>query len=189
MVDDLHWAEPPASTCSRASRAPSEGAPILLLCVARPELLERRPEWGSFREDAPPIRLEPLGAAEATELIEDLLGQAEVAEEVRARVIESSEGNPLFLEELIGMLVDDGLIAQDGGRWVATGDLSGIAIPPTLDALLSSRLDRLPTAERETIERASVEGRPSIAVRSRRSRRRSGRPASSRPCWRSTTRS
>ena len=158
VVDDLHWAEPLFFELLEAVATSSEGAPILLLCVARPELLERRPEWGAFREDAPLVRLEPLGPGEATELIEDLLGQEEVAEDVRARVIQSSEGNPLFLEELIGMLVDDGLIAQDGGRWVAAGDLSGISIPPTLDALLSSRLDRLAGAERETIERASVEG-------------------------------
>jgi predicted ATPase len=82
----------------------------------------------------------------------------ELAEEARSRITEAAEGNPLFVEEMLGMLIDDGLLRREEGRWVPARDLSGVQAPPTIQALLAARLDRLDPEERAVIERAAVEG-------------------------------
>ncbi len=92
-------------------------------------------------------------------LIKGLVGQEEFADEVETRIAEAAEGNPLFVEEMLSMLVDDGVIVRAEGRWAATRDLASVPVPPTIHALLGARLDRLTAAERSVIERASVEGK------------------------------
>ena len=87
-----------------------------------------------------------------------LLGGAALPAGARERVTSAAGGNPLFLEEILRMLVDEGRLAREGDAWVVAGDLSGLRIPPTVSALLSSRLDRLPEGERSVLEAASVEG-------------------------------
>ena len=109
----------------------SAGAPILLVCMARPELLDRRPGWPAT------LRLEPLPAEEAVELVGDT-----VSEEVRERIVRASGGNPLFVTEMLAL-------AGDGGE---------IEVPATLRALLAARLDQLDEPERRVLERGSVEG-------------------------------
>ena len=74
-------------------------------------------------------------------------------------MVDAAEGNPLFVEELLEMLIDDALLERSNGSWVAVGDLSAISVPPTIQALLAARLDRLEHDERGVIERAAVEGR------------------------------
>jgi predicted ATPase len=91
-------------------------------------------------------------------LIDNLLGRS-VADEVKERIARAAEGNPLFVEELVAMLIDAGAIRQDDGSWIATGDLSSLAVPPTIQALLDARLDRLGAGERGILERAAVAGR------------------------------
>ncbi|MGH3994482.1 MAG: ATP-binding protein, partial [Pseudonocardiaceae bacterium] len=158
VFDDLHWAEPVLIDLIETLAARCRDAPVLLLCPARPELLERHPRFGAAQDDHLSIRLEPLGADDSTRLVQALLGRASLPAETHARVTEFAGGNPLFIEELLGTLIDDELIRQENGGWVTTGDLSQIAIPPTLEALLASRLDRLGSDQRVTIECASVEG-------------------------------
>ena len=117
-------------------------APLLLLCLARPDLIDVRPTWGG-RLQAETITLEPLSSAESDELITELVSHSQLSVDTRARIGEVAAGNPLFVEQLLAMLVEGG----DPER-----------VPPTIQALLAARLDSLPEEEREILERASVVG-------------------------------
>jgi tetratricopeptide (TPR) repeat protein len=149
--EDIHWGEATFLDLVEYLAGWSRGSPILLVCVARPDLLETRPTWAAGVPDAGTIRLEPLPEEASEELIDNLLGPAPLEEEVRARIRRA--------EEILRMLVDDGLLRRDDGRWVAEGDLSSMAIPPTISALLSARLERLSREERSVIQRAAVVGK------------------------------
>ncbi|MGH2764348.1 MAG: ATP-binding protein, partial [Actinomycetota bacterium] len=159
VFDDIHWGEPTFLDLVEYLAGWSTGAPILLVCLARPELMDTRPTWGAGVPDAGSIRLEPLTEADSERLIDNLLGQAPLEKGAWVRIRQAAEGNPLFVEEILRMLVDEGVLRRDDGRWTATGDLSSIAIPPTINALLASRLERLSPPERAVIQRASVVGR------------------------------
>jgi tetratricopeptide (TPR) repeat protein len=159
IFDDIHWGEPTFLDLVEYVAEWSRDAPILLLCMARPELLDVRPAWGGGKLNATSIHLEPLTELEASTLIENLLGNVELADEARSRIALAAEGNPLFVEEMLGMLIDDGLLRREDGRWIPARDLSGVKAPPTIQALLAARLDRLAPEERAVIERASVEGK------------------------------
>src|SRR5439155_15583998 len=101
ILDDIHWAETTLLDLIDHVADLSRDAPMLLLCIARPELLERRPGWGGGKLNATTILLEPLTEAESVDLIENLLGQAELDDAARARIVGSAEGNPLFVEEML----------------------------------------------------------------------------------------
>ena len=159
VFDDLQWAAPTFLDLVEHVADWSRDAPILLVCLARPELLDGRPRWSGGKFNATSVLLEPLSEAESGELVGNLLGRAQLAGEVRARVMNAAEGNPLFVEEMLAMLIDDGLLERSNGDWVPTGDLATITVPPTIQALLSARLDRLGPVERAVCERASIEGK------------------------------
>jgi class 3 adenylate cyclase/tetratricopeptide (TPR) repeat protein len=142
VVEDIHWAEPTLLDLLEHLVDWTRDAPLLLLCLARPELIDVRPTLGA-RSQAETIMLEPLSPAESDELIEELLSRSELTVDTRARIGEVAAGNPLFVEQLLAMLVDGG----DPER-----------VPPTIHALLAARLDSLPEEEREILERASVVG-------------------------------
>jgi class 3 adenylate cyclase/tetratricopeptide (TPR) repeat protein len=154
LFEDIHWAE--ATFLDLVERvAESLQAPVLLLCAARPELDELRPHWGAGANGVR-VELRALSDDESAQLLEGLLGS--IAEDVRARIVEAAEGNPLYAEQLLSMLVDDGLVRREGGSWVAAGELGTLALPPTIQALLAARLDLLTDDERTVIEAASVVG-------------------------------
>ena len=159
IMDDIHWAEPTLLDLIEHVADWSRDAPILLTCLARPELLDQRPTWGGGKLRASSILLEPLTEADCEALIENLLGHANLEAPDRARIAEAAEGNPLFVEEMIGMLIDDGVLQRQNGHWTPTTDLSKVAVPPTIQALLAARLDRLDHEERQVIERAAVVGK------------------------------
>jgi class 3 adenylate cyclase/tetratricopeptide (TPR) repeat protein len=150
IVDDTHWAEPTLLDLLADLRAAKVDAPILLLCLARPELLELRSEWPVT------VRLEPLGLQDVDALLESLLGAAPVG--VRTRLANASAGNPLFVEELVAMLLDEGVLRLQDGTCILDGDLDALALPASLNALLGARLDRLEPDVRATLERGAVEG-------------------------------
>ena len=127
-----------------------------MLCVARPELLDERAGWG---RDATTITLEPLSDDECGDLIGNMLGRATLPDEARDRILAAAEGTPLFVEEMLSMLIDDGSLARDGDRWVATGPLVDLRVPPTIQALLAARLEQLTGDERAVIQRAAVCGK------------------------------
>jgi class 3 adenylate cyclase/tetratricopeptide (TPR) repeat protein len=137
VVDDCHWAAPAMLDLLEYVAAWSTSAPIMIVCLARPELLELRPSWSAT------IALAPLDDAESEALLDHLAGEGELDEALRRRVLRTAEGNPLFLEQLVAFI-------HDGGDE---------HLPPSIRALVAARLDRLAQEEREAIERGSVEGK------------------------------
>jgi class 3 adenylate cyclase/tetratricopeptide (TPR) repeat protein len=138
VLDDVHWAEPTFLDLVEYLLA-FAGAPILLVCIARPELLDERPAWGAPRPGATSVPLEPLSATESETLATALATDP-------GAVVEAAEGNPLFLEQLLAFR------AEGGGN-------GGLETPPTIHALIAARIDRLSAPERAALERAAVEGR------------------------------
>lgn len=159
VIEDIHWAEPALLDLLEHVADLARDAPILLLCPARPELLDRRPGWGGGKLNATTVLLEPL-ASEATErLIAALPGGRSLPGAFRARILAAAEGNPLYLEEMLGMLVDEGHLVEVDGQWQASGPVERVTVPPTVQALLAARLDQLTPTERAIAERGSVIGR------------------------------
>ena len=157
--DDIHWGEATFLDLIEHIADWTRDAPILLIVMARPELLELRPAWGGGKRSATTINLEPLSEEESVELVGELLGQTDLPPELRHQISAAAEGNPLFVEEVLGKLIDDGFLVDSGSGWAALGDLRQLAIPPTIQALLAARLDGLGPEERAVIERAAVEGK------------------------------
>jgi class 3 adenylate cyclase/tetratricopeptide (TPR) repeat protein len=157
VFDDVHWAEPTFLDLIDHLTDSIHDAPVLLVCPSRPDVIERRAGWAAGPR-ARQLSLEPLSVTETEQVIANLLGSVEVAPEARRRIVETSEGNPLFAEQLLAMLVDTGYLVHEDGRWRTTRDLSDIDLPPTINALLAARLDHLVPEERAVIEPASVVG-------------------------------
>jgi tetratricopeptide (TPR) repeat protein len=109
--------------------------------------------------NATSILLEPLPADEASRLVDNLLGRADIPQVARDRILEAAEGNPLFVEEMLAMLIDDGLLRFEDGAWHSVEDLAHVTVPPTIHLLLAARLDRLDAEERGVMERGAVEGK------------------------------
>ena len=159
VIDDIHWAEQTFLDFIGYVLQTTTDAPLVMVCSARRDLLEDHPEWSAEWAGATNLVLHPLSEDESAQVVSNLLGSAELEPDVQAKIVARAEGNPLFVEQLLGMLTDEGLLVQaPGGRWTATADLSQIELPPTIAALLVARLDRLPLAERSAIERAAVVG-------------------------------
>ncbi|HEX2272868.1 MAG TPA: adenylate/guanylate cyclase domain-containing protein [Acidimicrobiales bacterium] len=159
VFEDIHWGESTFLDLVEYLADWMRGAPALLVCLSRPELLEGRAGWMELKPNASMVRLAALDEPQTEKLVGQLLSGAELVEEARTRITEVTEGNPLFVEETLRMLVDDGHLQRSNGSWTVTGDLSGLTIPATIHALLTARLDRLADEERAVIERASVVGR------------------------------
>ncbi|MFL6222486.1 MAG: AAA family ATPase [Actinomycetes bacterium] len=157
VLDDLHWAEPGLLDLVEHVADYGRGAPILLVAMARPEFLEQRPGWAGGKLNATTMLLEPLDEAAATRLLAELAGPLSLPETATRPITRAAEGNPLFLEELLAALVEEGRLRRRDGRWVAA-DLADLGIPPSIQALLAARLDRLEDAERAVLERAAVAG-------------------------------
>jgi class 3 adenylate cyclase/tetratricopeptide (TPR) repeat protein len=145
VADDIHWAEPTLLDLLEYLVSFSSGAPILLLCLARPDLFDLRPSWAAPRPNTTIVPLAPLSGAETQSLVNGLVQQDELSNLARSRIVEAAEGNPLFVEQMLAMQSEDP--AQE------------VVVPPTIQALLAARIDRLDPDERSVLERASVEGR------------------------------
>ena len=159
-LDDLHWAEPLLLDLIEHLVEWTTDVPLFVLGAARPELRETRSSLTTRGELADEVvALDGLDAGAATRLAADAIGAAELPAAVAGRVLAASEGNPLFLGALVRMLVDDGALKWDGDRWTATVELDEIDMPPTIQALLAARIDRLEPSMRLVLERASVIGR------------------------------
>ena len=138
----MHWGEETFLDLVEHVADLSRDAPILLLCMARPELLDLRAGWAGGKVNATSVLLEPLGPDEADLMIASL---AHLDDGLRERIREAAEGNPLFVEEMVALAKESG----DGE----------VTVPPTIQALLAARLDQLDASERSVLERGSVEGR------------------------------
>ena len=146
VVDDIHWAEPALLDLLEYVLGFSSGAPILLLCLARPDVFDARPSWAAPRRRTTLVSLAPLSDDESEDLIEGLMDDGDVGLALRDRIVGAAEGNPLFVEQMLAMLADDPDAADD-------------SMPATIHALLAARIERLEPGERAVLLRASVEGR------------------------------
>jgi class 3 adenylate cyclase/tetratricopeptide (TPR) repeat protein len=159
VFDDIHWGEPAFLDLIEHVADWSKEVPLFLLCMARPDLLDLRPTWGGGKMNVTTVSLEPLSNEECERLIASLLGAADLPAVVAERITDAAEGNPLFVEEMLEMLIDDGRLERSNGSWVAVGEMEEVAVPPSISSLLDARLDRLGSDERAVIERASVVGK------------------------------
>jgi class 3 adenylate cyclase/tetratricopeptide (TPR) repeat protein len=157
VVEDLHWAEAALLDLLRQIVDSAKQSTILLLCSARPELLDDHATWWGAAAWMH-IQLEGLSDADSGALIDGVLGEVDLPPDLRERIVRAAAGNPLFVEELLGSLVDQGLLRQDEGRWVFEGDPAALDIPPSIHALLTARLDALADADRAVLQRGSVIG-------------------------------
>ena len=156
FLEDIHWADPSLLDLIETVVARMSG-PALVVCTARPDLLERRPGWAGGLANATTISLAPLSAGEGAQLIEHLLdGSAPL--EVVGPILHRSEGNPFFAGELLLMMVEDGTLAKRDGRWELTRELP-TELPDTVQGVIASRLDLLTREEKRAIQDASVIGR------------------------------
>jgi class 3 adenylate cyclase/predicted ATPase len=142
VFEDVHWAEPTLLDVLEYVAGFSSGVPILLLCLSRPDLLETRPGWAVPQQGRTVLEVEPLPEPHAQELVA-LLGTDRLSEEAQAQIVETGEGNPLFLEQLVAVQ--------------ASGEPA--TLPPSVQAVLAARIDRLEPGERAVLAHASVEGR------------------------------
>jgi class 3 adenylate cyclase len=157
VVDDLHWAQPTFLDFLVHVAEASTGAPILILATARHVLLEKHADWDA-RSAGPVLSLGPLSADDAAGLVEHLLGTTGLDPLIRDKVVIAADGNPLFVEQMVSMLVDKGLLRRVDGEWTQSEQGADLAVPPTIQALLASRLDDLSREERAVVEPASVIG-------------------------------
>jgi class 3 adenylate cyclase/tetratricopeptide (TPR) repeat protein len=141
VFDDIHWAESTFLDLIEYVTAFAQGVPILILCTARADLFDQRPTWTAPRSGALLLTLEPLSEVDSQALVTDL---GEVPAEAIERIVETAEGNPLFVEQLVALRAESG---------------EGLEVPPSLQALLAARIDLLAEPERAVVERGSVEGR------------------------------
>jgi class 3 adenylate cyclase/tetratricopeptide (TPR) repeat protein len=147
VFEDIHWAEEPLLELIEHMTSWVKDGSLLILCLARAELLDVRPDWGGGRVRSTAIELEPLGEVDSETLIDALSEGGEISPEARRALLEKTEGNPLFLEEV--MLT----VAECGAEQAAAG------IPDTLQALIAARIDRLDAQSKSVLQRASVIGR------------------------------
>jgi class 3 adenylate cyclase len=158
IFEDIHWAEPTLLDLIEHLARWVEGVAVVTICLARPEILEHRTGWAASLDRSVTIELEALGPTDASTLTGELLAGA-VDPALLERLTAVTEGNPLFIEELVSMLVEQGQVRQVNGAWHAVDEDKTLQIPHTIQSLLAARLDQLPQDERATAERASVIGR------------------------------
>ena len=144
--EDVHWAEEPLLDLVEHLADRIDDAPVLLVCLARPELLETRPRWGGGRRRSISIDLGPLPDVETEVLVDELAAGRPLPPALRRALLDKTEGNPLFVEETIRMLLEQ-------------GDAAAARIPDTLQALIASRIDRLPPDSRSVVRHGALVGR------------------------------
>ncbi len=159
VFEDIHWAEPQLLDLIEYLVTWARESPLLVIAPARQELLDNRPGWGSGRMEASRIQLEPLSEAESRALLAALLTVEDLPADLRQRVLDRAEGNPLFVEEVVRMLIEEGIVERRDGRWFARREAAEVRVPDTVEALIRARLDTLPAPERAVIQAAAVVGR------------------------------
>ena len=157
VFEDLQWADDGLLDFIDHILEWSRDRPIYLISLARPELLDRRSDWGAGRRNFTSLVLEPLEPEQMRELLAGLVPG--LPAQVLERVLERAEGIPLYAVETVRMLLTEGLVALEGGVYRPTGDLSELSVPASLHALIASRLDGLDPADRSLLQAASVIGK------------------------------
>jgi predicted ATPase/class 3 adenylate cyclase len=160
LLEDLHWADDASLDFVQDLLQDAAAPPVALLATARPELLERRPGWGQLGTAHSLLPLDALAAPQAQALAASLLAQVQGSAGLQQRLVTLSDGNPFFMEELVRMCLDQGVIVQDPqGAWQVLPDQLGrTRMPTTLVGVLQARLDGLPPAQRSALQQASIVG-------------------------------
>ncbi len=156
VFEDLHWADPATLDFIDHLLEWSRSFPILVVTLARPELVDQRPEWGLGRRNFASVALDPLPEPAMRALLAGLV--PDLPEDAARRIVERAEGIPLYAVETIRMLLAEKRLVEDGDRYTPVGDLSTIAVPETLTALIAARLDSLEPADRSLVLDAAVLG-------------------------------
>jgi class 3 adenylate cyclase len=157
VFEDLQWADDGLLDFIEHILEWSRERPIYLISLARPELLDRRSDWGAGRRSFTSLVLEPLDQASMRELLAGLVPG--LPDATVDRILERADGVPLYAVETVRMLVSEGLLSAEGGIHRPVGDLSELSVPPSLHALIASRLDGLDAADRSLLQAASVIGK------------------------------
>ena len=158
VVEDLHWAGGPLLEMLERVIARSSG-PLLIVGTARPELMQANPGFGGGSENFSTLSLRPLTERHSQELLHALLTVADIPKPMAHQILARAEGNPFFLEEIVRRLIEEGVLVQDGGSWRATAVTASTALPDSLLALLSARIDSLPEQEKRVLQEAAVVGK------------------------------
>jgi class 3 adenylate cyclase/tetratricopeptide (TPR) repeat protein len=158
ILDDIHWAEPSLLDLVEHVADTSAGVPLLILCTARHEVLEDAPGFLADRHRAHVIELQELSRADTARVLRNLIGDVQLPAALEDRILSVADGNPLFAEQMISMLIDSGMIRELDGGWEFAGGSDDVTVPLNISSLLASRLDRLPPLERSIVERAAVIG-------------------------------
>jgi class 3 adenylate cyclase/tetratricopeptide (TPR) repeat protein len=157
VIEDAHWAdEGLLDFLEHLADWAQERVTILVL--SRPELLERRPAWGGGKRNATALYLDALTPSETEAMLDDLLA-TRLPDDLRQLIVERSDGNPLFSEEIVRMLIDRGILDATGGTWKVEGTVDRDQIPRSVQGLIASRIDSLPDLEKAIVQNASVVGR------------------------------
>jgi class 3 adenylate cyclase/tetratricopeptide (TPR) repeat protein len=158
VLDDIHWADDGLLDFVEHISDWAQG-PIFVIGTARPELLETRLTWGGGKRNAASIYLDPLSAAESEAMLDDLLS-GQIAPDLKRTIVDRSEGNPLFVEEIVRKLIDDGVLrATEAARWEVAMPLAAVELPRSIQGLIAARLDGLPEDEKAVLQDAAVVGR------------------------------
>ena len=158
VLDDIHWADEGLLDFLEHVADWAQG-PIFVIGTARPELLETRPTWGGGKRNAASLYLDPLSDAEGEAMLDDLLS-GQIAPDLKRTIVDRSEGNPLFVEEIIRKLIDDGVLrATEAARWEVALPVAAVELPRSIQGLIAARLDGLPEDEKALLQDAAVVGR------------------------------
>jgi predicted ATPase/class 3 adenylate cyclase/ribosomal protein L40E len=163
LLEDIHWADDSSLDAIAHLATVLAGQRLLIVCLARPTLFDRRPYWGEGQACHVRIELQPLSRRDSRHLVDAILHKmAQVPVALRDLVVAAAEGNPLYVEELIKVLIEQGIITKAGdgqGPWsVDEARLAELRVPPTLTGVLQARLDSLPLQQRAILQQAAVVG-------------------------------
>ena len=156
VFEDLQWADPGLIDFIESILEWSRNHPIMVVTLSRPELMDRRPTWGAGQRSFTSLHLEPLSRESMRALLDGFVQG--LPDEVATRVLERAEGVPLYAVEMVRMLVDRDVLLQHEGTYSVTGELGSLEIPETLQALIASRLDALPSDQRALLQDAAILG-------------------------------
>jgi len=158
VLEDIQWADDGLLAFIDHVADWAQG-PIMVIATARAELFEKRTTWGGGKRNATSIYLDPLSTAEGAAMLDDLL-PGPIQPELKRTIVERSEGNPLYVEEIVRKLIDDGVLrATEASRWEVARPIAGIELPRSVQGLIAARLDGLPDDEKEVLQDAAVVGR------------------------------
>ncbi len=167
FIDDIHWANEALLDLLEYLTQRVSNAPLLILCPARFDLLEKRPGWGGGKRNFTTLTLEPLSAEQSHELINALLSPDDLPPMLRNSILAKAEGNPFFVEEIVRMLIDLQILVCKGDSWQLADqdtassytDVLSFSIPDTIQGVLAARIDLLPPTEKRVLQHAAVAGR------------------------------